>query len=60
MMMDEDVEGVHQIAEEIARFRKEFWDTVLGDMTDEMNEIANTFDPAKGSGRGPGEWADGD
>lgn len=59
MIRANDDSDVREIAEEITKFRKEFWDTVMGDMADEMNEIANTFDPAKGSGRGPG-WADGD
>jgi len=61
-MMDERREAeevAREIAEEIAKFRSEFWDKLCVDIDDELHEMETSgYDPARGSGRGP-KWAEG-
>jgi len=57
--MSESEDAVRAIAEEIAKFRREFWDNLRSDIDNELDEIERSgYDPAQGAGRGA-KWAEG-
>lgn len=55
----DNVAVTRMIAEEIAKFRREFWDSLCTALDEEIDEMESSgFDPARGQGRGP-KWAEG-
>lgn len=50
---NEDMDSAREIAEEISRFREEFWAKLASSIEEELREMeSNGFDPCEGSGRG--------
>jgi hypothetical protein len=57
--MSSSEDEVRAVAEEIAKFRREFWDNLRSDIDNELDEIVSSgYDPAQGTGRGA-KWAEG-